>query len=91
MGAPHGDGGVDDLHGDHRAGDGPDPGAPHHAALRRQPDQPAGDRPQDRAHCQPIDQLLKLITSMKQIELELIEANKKKQETTTTYLWRRRR
>lgn len=50
-GAPEADGGVDDLDGDERAGDGTDAGAPEEAALRGEPDQPAGDGAQEQTSC----------------------------------------
>jgi hypothetical protein len=48
---PEADGGVDDLDGDERAGDGADPGAAEQPALRRQPDQTAGHRSQEQPSC----------------------------------------
>ena len=48
---PEPDGGVDDLDGDERAGDGADPGAAEQPALRRQPDQTAGHRSQEQPSC----------------------------------------
>lgn len=50
VGAPNGHGPVHDLHGHHRAGDGADARAADQAALRGQPDDPAGDGTQNRAH-----------------------------------------
>lgn len=52
VGAPQGEGRLDDLHGHQRARDAADARAAQHARLRGQPDQPAGDRAEDRAHCQ---------------------------------------
>jgi hypothetical protein len=51
VGAPYREGGVDGLHGHERARDAADTCPAHHAGLRRQSDQPAGDRAQERAHC----------------------------------------
>ena len=48
---PQPDGGVDDLDGDERAGDGADAGAAEQAALRGQPDQAAGHRSQEQTSC----------------------------------------
>ena len=50
-GAPEADGGVDDLDGDERAGDGADARAAEQAALRGQADQAAGDRSQEQPSC----------------------------------------
>jgi len=44
---PEPDGGVDDLDGDERAGDGADSSAAEQPALGRQPDQTAGHRSQE--------------------------------------------
>jgi hypothetical protein len=49
--APHPDGGVDDLDGDERAGDGADPSAAEEAALGGQADEAAGDRAQEQTGC----------------------------------------
>lgn len=56
VGAPQREGRLDDLHGHERARDAADARAAQHARLRGQPDQPAGDGAEDRAHCMPVPQ-----------------------------------
>jgi hypothetical protein len=77
-GLPDPDGGVDDLDGDERSGDGADARAAEEAALGGQADEPAGDGAQEQAGCTG------------SINLAFARKEKKRKERAyCTYRWRR--